>query len=189
MSPSMSRASQSSWLWLVHAFNLLFLLGVTTRGLYGWRRLPERVPIHFNFQGVADRFTEKGPEFALIFVMPWFMVGLLYAMRAAMGYFLKHPDQANLPRSIRALPAERQVPVLFALQDLLLGCATAANLALGMVAWGALQVGLGVYQQLPSWTTFPWLVLLAVVVIGGAARLIAVAAGVLRARGAPDCEP
>jgi hypothetical protein len=156
---------------VLHAVNATLLVGLALSAYRSWDRLPARVPIHFDFDGVPNRWTEKGPEFAILFAVPWLVSLLLYGMRAGMRTFARHPELGNLPPKLRGLPPERVAPLFEAVRDLLLAAATAANLAVGMAAYGTLQVALGKCERMPAWTLKPWLVLLAAVVIGGSIRL------------------
>lgn len=157
-----------------HLLNATVLLGVTAAAVRSWDQVPGRVPMHFNFEGEVDRWAAKGPEFAVLFALPWLMSGLLYALWAGMGYFRRHPQHANLPPRLQGVGPERLAPLFDALDDLLLGSATAATLVLGGVVWGTLRVALGLSDRLPAWATGPGLVLLLGVVGLGVLRLIVV---------------
>lgn len=165
---------RSSLVAAAHALNAVVLVGVSAAALRGWERVPERVPMHFNFHGVVDRWGEKGGEFAILFAIPWVVSGLLYLLRVGLGYFRRHPQHANLPPRLRGLPPERLAPLFDALDDVLLGAVTAATLVLGGVVYGTLRVALGLAHRLPVWATWPGLVLLALVLVAGVVRLGAV---------------
>ena len=165
---------------VLHVVNVSVLVGLAVRCYTSWDRLPAMVPIHFNSDGVPNRWTEKGPEFGILFFIPWFVTLLLYGMRAGMGYFARRPELTNLPSQLRGLPPERVAPLFDAVRDLLLAAATAANLAVGGAVYGTLEVALGKRERMPSWTLKPGLVLLAAVVILGGVRLLWVTSRITR---------
>jgi hypothetical protein len=169
---------------VLHVVNASVLVGLAVRCYTSWDRLPAMVPMHFDFDGVPNRWAEKGPEFGILFFIPWFVTLLLYGMRAGMGYFARRPELANLPSQLRGLPPEKVAPLFDAVRDLLLAAATAANLAVGAAVYGSLEVALGKCQRMPFWTFKPWLVVLAVVVIGGSIRLLWVSSRIKRELGA-----
>ncbi len=158
---------------ILHFVNAVVLLGIAAMSLWSWPRLPNRIPIHFDFEGVPNRWTERGPEFAMLFIMPWFVCGVLYTVWASLGYFRRHPELGNLPKRYRGLPPEQVAPFFDALRGAVLAMATAMLLLFAAVLYGTLQVALGAQERLPVWATWPGLVLIGVVVIVGSIRVFA----------------
>ena len=174
--PSMSAARPRYLTWALHAINATVVVGVSLRAAMVWDRLPDRVPMHFNYAGEVDRWAAKSAGFGILFVMPWLIAGLLYGLRAAMGAFARRPELVNLPPSLKGLPPERLAPFFEAVRDLLLWAATAACLTLGSLAYGTLQVALGRAKALEGWFTPQiWLGVLVAAVGLGLVRMMVVA--------------
>ena len=76
-----------------------------------WGRLPERVPLHWNFAGEADRF---GPRLQLVLLGPALLLGLW----AVLALVSRIDPKASLPLPADAPPAEegaREAVVLIVL--------------------------------------------------------------------------
>jgi hypothetical protein len=171
----MSEPNPRPLVWALHALNATVIAIVGGRALMAWDKLPGRVPMHFNYEGQADRWADKDAGFAVLFAIPIFLVALLYGMRAAMGYFARRPELANLPPRLRELPADRLAPLFEAVRDALLLACTAVNLALGSALWGTLQVALGQEQAMPGWTApRTWLPVIIASLVFGLGRLVVV---------------
>jgi len=161
--------------WGLHAVNATIVVGLSVRAALVWDRIPERVPMHFSFEGQVDRWAAKDAGFGVLFAIPWLIVGLVYAMRIALGYFARRPELANLPAQLKGLPAERVAPLFEAVSDLLLWAATAAALALGTALYGTLEVALGHAKGLEGWATPQiWLGVLVAAGGGGGGRIMVV---------------
>ena len=61
----------------------LFVLLPIAAGLYLWNRLPDQIPIHFNFSGEADGWSSR--PFA-VFVLPLFLLAVHLLMAIATAY-------------------------------------------------------------------------------------------------------
>lgn len=59
-----------------------------------YNNLPQRIPVHFDMDGKADRFGNK----AYSFLMPVFAI-LMFAL---FTYITRHPEEANFPVEITA---------------------------------------------------------------------------------------
>ena len=61
----------------------LFVILPIAAGLYLWNRLPDQIPIHFNFSGEADGWSSR--PFA-VFVLPLFLLAVHLLMAIATAY-------------------------------------------------------------------------------------------------------
>jgi hypothetical protein len=170
----MDAAGPRPIIWGIHLSNAVLLVGMAIQPLTHWSELPARVPIHFNLEGIPDRWVGKGPEFALLFAVPWFVSALLYGLSRAMRYFQKHPELTNLPPRIRALPPERLEPLFASIRELLFALALATNLLFAAITKGTLGVAFGLHDRLSVWATWPWLFVLGAVLIAGLVRMFVV---------------
>jgi len=166
---------------VLHLLNVALLAIVGLRALTVWDRLPDLVPMHFNYAGEANRWAPRDAGFAVLFAIPWLITALLYAMRAGLGYFAKRPELANLPPRLRGMSAEQLAPFFESVRDTLLLAVTAANLALGTALYGTLQVALHLAERMPGWTTpQTWVPVLGAAVVLGVGRMLVVSARIGR---------
>lgn len=89
-------------------------LGTLAGAVWAYGSLPERIPLHFGFDGTPDRWGER--SLANWLSLPIIGVGLAALMDGVGQWALRHPEKRtiNLPQSadLMALPVERRVPVL-----------------------------------------------------------------------------
>ena len=164
------KSSFSLW----HYVNALLLLGISALGMYYWGRLPDEVPVHFGLDGSPDRWSSRGGEALLIFIVPWGMTLFMYLISLAVGSARKYPQKINIPNKEKFLklsPAE-QAPFFEALKDLFFSTAAALNITFMLIAFGMMQVAMGAYQKLPVWGIWPGLGLVLVFAVGNTVRLM-----------------
>lgn len=89
-----------------------------------WKVLPEKVPVHFSFSGVPNRWTGKGAELVVLFCMPWIMAAFMYGIGKLSR---KYPSLLSVPRKkeFLALPPERQEPLWSLIDEMMAGMASA----------------------------------------------------------------
>jgi hypothetical protein len=144
-----------------HILNAVLLLCVTALGCLSWSRLPARIPIHFQANGTPDRWTQKGAELFLVFVLPWLTSGLFYGLGVFGNWLEKYPQLLNIPNKEKflTLPPQSRGPVYAAFTELFVLMAVSTNLLFLGAMCGMLLVALGVEMQLPWWSIWPGLAL------------------------------
>lgn len=145
---------------------LLLLLAVAylamwSVAIYGWTVLPARFPVHFDAQGLPDRYAAKS-------FFAWFSLPLLFTVIgagiASVGVvveriarrnvqFINVPDRAaflRLAPAARSKALEPMTDVGFMMPPALAGLST-------YIQWASLEVALGRQREL---STFPIVLLL-----------------------------
>ena len=79
---------------IMNIIGFLALLGSTVFLLVSWSHIPDQIPTHYNFAGVADGYGGKG---SLIFMMvlAWFMFILITVL-------MRFPNTWNMPVKVTA---------------------------------------------------------------------------------------
>lgn len=131
------------------ALNAIILAAGTTWGFALWKSLPDRIPVHFGFNGQPDRWTDKGWELAVLILMPLFMTALLYGL-TALGR--KHTGLLNVPdkEKLLALPAEKQEPFWQMLWEFMAALSVTLSLLFFSIVYSMAQVAQGAASGL-SW--------------------------------------
>lgn len=132
-----------------HAINAVILTSGTIWGFSLWKDLPDRIPVHFGFNGMPDRWTGKGWELAILILMPLIMTALLYSLTALSRrytWMLNVPDKDKL----LALPPARQEPFWDTLWEFMAGLAGTISLLFFSIVYSMAQVARGMQAGL-SW--------------------------------------
>lgn len=135
---------------LYHALNAIILAAGTIWGFSTWRSLPDKIPVHFGFNGQPDRWTGKGWELAILILMPLFMTALLYGLTALSRRYtglLNIPDKDKL----LALPREKQEPFWDMLWEFMAGLAGTISILFFSIVYSTARVAEGAQAGL-SWT-------------------------------------
>ncbi len=172
----MNNAKTAILLPVFHVCNVLLLTGLTVYAIITWGELPAKVPVHFGFGGVPDRWAVKGFEIIFIYLMPWIITVLLYAVT----YFLvpwmvkKHPGSVNIPNKEKflALPAEQQRPVWICMNELMAAMCVMVNIIFCYLLHGTIAVATGRADKLDSALLFLLLGLLVAVLVFYTIRLL-----------------
>lgn len=79
---------------IMNIIGVLALLGSTLFVIIMWSQIPDQIPTHYNFAGVADGYGGKG---SLIFMMvlAWFMFILITVL-------MRFPNTWNMPVKVTA---------------------------------------------------------------------------------------
>lgn len=116
---------------------LIALAAVTYGGL------PDRIPTHLDFNGVADRMAPKS-------VGTWFLLSGIATLVLGFLDFLggrlpAHPDMLNIPDKERllALPARFQAPVMAEAQLMMDVVAVGVMVVMLLVQWELVRVATG----------------------------------------------
>jgi|GEM_PF-2163455 len=157
-----------------HYINVLLLLSITGLGVYYWGRLPDNMPVHFGLDGTPDRWSSRGGEFLLIFIVPWGLTAFMYLISLLAGAARKNPQFMNIPNKEKflKLSSAEQEPFFEALKALFYSTAAAVNLLFLLIAYGMTQVAMGVYDRLPVWCIWPCLGIVLAFAIGNTIRLM-----------------
>lgn len=87
--------------WLMTCLNLLLSSVPALCFLYIQDELPNVVPIHYNAQGVADRFVEKDSmEVWGLILLPFFMFAFMRVLWMVLSLFLKKGDNTKVLKKI-----------------------------------------------------------------------------------------
>ncbi|MBP7583566.1 MAG: DUF1648 domain-containing protein [Spirochaetes bacterium] len=114
-----------------------------------WNGLPDRIPVHFGFDGQPDRWTGKGGELIVLMLMPFFMSALLYGLTALAR---KYTGLLNVPdkEKLLALPAEKQEPFWQMLWEFMAALSVTLSLLFFSLVYSVAQVARGAASGL-SW--------------------------------------
>lgn len=77
----------------------LILLGTTVYTCIMWQKVPDQVPIHYDFAGNVTDYGGKGSMI--------FMLGIAWVMFIIMTVLVKFPNTWNMPVKVTAENAER----------------------------------------------------------------------------------
>jgi uncharacterized membrane protein len=107
---------------LAHLCNLAILAAMFVFAFVTYDSLPERIPVHFNFAGNADRWADK--SLIAWLAMPLTALGLtaaLYASALLVAWAKKHPKLLSMPNKEKflALPPEIQDPIWQQMKNML----------------------------------------------------------------------
>lgn len=180
--PGTGGENKRTVLLLCHGLTIIFLLAITFLAFWSWNRLPAKVPVHFGAGGLPDRWAEKGGEFALLFVVPWLLTGMMYGFSLLTPWFRRHPQWLNIPnkKKFLALPPERQAP-FFAMLDLFYaGMAASLNLLFLLMNIASVQIALGAWDRLPWWSIWLPLAVIFSVAIANTVWMLVVVRRILR---------
>ena len=72
--------------------NLIILLGIWAYSIKNYSKLPQRIPIHFNFEGEADNFA--GKKFFFLLPIVSIIICILFS------FIFYHPENNNYPVDI-----------------------------------------------------------------------------------------
>lgn len=125
-----------------HAINAVILTFGTVWGFSLWNSLPDRIPVHFGFDGMPDRWTEKGWELVILIILPLIMTALLYGLTALSRrytWMLNVPDKDKL----LALPPARQEPFWDTLWEFMAGLAGTISLLFFSIVHSTARVAMG----------------------------------------------
>lgn len=112
---------------VLHGINAILLTAGTAWGFSLWNALPDRIPVHFGFDGTPDRWTEKGWELIILILLPFIMTSLIYGLTALSRrhtWLLNIPDKDKL----LALPDAKQEPFWNALREFMAGLTITINI-------------------------------------------------------------
>jgi len=131
---------------LYHVLNALFLGILALYVALRWTELPARIPVHFDIDGEADRWADKGPLVALLLIgLPLAMTALLYASTLAIGLARRYPWMLNIPykKAILALSPETQQPLWALLREMVAAIALGGNALFVVLSLGVVQTATG----------------------------------------------
>ena len=105
--------------------------------------LPQRIPTHFGFNGVADRFNDR--SLGRWFLLPSVSIGLLLMFEFLTRLLRRRPDLLNIPdreRFVR-LPVRFRVPVDTVIATMMDSSVTSVVLVLGLIQWHQWRIAMG----------------------------------------------
>ena len=140
-----------------------------------WPRLPERIPMHFDFSGVPDRWEARS-------AVSWFLLPSLSTLFivcfATLAWSLpwmlrRAPNLVNIPRKgeLLALAEDARRRALSPTMDMLFWVATIINAMMANILYGSWMVGTGEWATLPAiWPLLAIIGAIALAVIVGSWR-------------------
>jgi uncharacterized membrane protein len=141
-----------------------------------WDGLPERIPLHFDFHGVPDRWgAPSAANWLGMAILSSVMSLLMGGGALCIGWLARHvPQIVNVPDKPLwlALPAEARVRSLAPVRALLVWIGTGLNCLFGAMLASTAAVAKG------TASTMPWWPILGLIV----ATLVGVAIAMLRTR-------
>lgn len=105
--------------------------------------LPERIPTHVGFNGVADRFSDR--SLRLWFLLPSVAICLLLLFEFLTRVMRTRPELLNIPDKERfvRLPARFRVPVDMVIATMFQSGAISLALVLGLIQWHQWRIAMG----------------------------------------------
>jgi uncharacterized membrane protein len=122
-------------------WGLVIALVAYAASTYG--SLPDRIPTHFGFDGVADRFADRSP--ARWFGLPIVAAGVMLLLEVLVVAMRTRPELLNIPdreRFVR-LPARFREPVDGMVATMMDSTGLSVVLVMGLVQWHQTQLALG----------------------------------------------
>jgi uncharacterized membrane protein len=156
-----------------HSLSVILLIIIAGMVLFYWKDLPDKIPIHFNFEGTPDGWAGK-ENLLILFAVALGVNGLFYLITLSTSWLSKHPSLLNIPNKERflALPEEKQQVYWELTKEFTAGMMASINILWTTLMWGTIRVCLGKLNKLPGWAIYPGLGILLIVVIMYAPRLI-----------------
>jgi uncharacterized membrane protein len=158
---------------------LLFLIG---RAAYlAWPRIPDRLPLHFDFAGRPDRW---GTRSALL-VFPAVALGLtvlFYVLSAYLPRLARHPRNLNIPHKdeFLKLSPEKQAPYWGLIQEFLIALCAGLNLMFYLILIKTVDIALGLAHRLPFRDVLPGLIAIGLIVALYLPRLLSLPGRLIR---------
>lgn len=138
---------------------LLAMLSVWVLAAVAWPELPERIPVHFDIGGRADRWVAKSAVWWFLLPALATAVGLLLAL--ALPRWMVAMARSNSPwlgvpdkRRFAALPVEARERAIRTPLPWLHALATCVQVLIGWTVHGSARVATGAWQTLPSVPSF-----------------------------------
>jgi uncharacterized membrane protein len=158
---------------------LLGLMGMVVAAAYP--RLPDRIPMHFDFAGQPDRWSGRGGLIVLA-ALAVVMTGVLYGIIRLTTRWAANPRYLNIPRKeeFLRLGAEKQAAYWAVYREFFAGLAAAVNLLFYLILRGTVRIAEGSAGLLPFKLMVPALVAMALVVGYYGRRLIVMPGRLIR---------
>ena len=151
---------------MLRAIQYLLLTAYLTISIALYQKLPDRFPIHFNINGVADGWADKS-------ILSWFALPLiataLVAMFNAIGSLAANKPQLwNIPKKTEflTLSPEARRPITQMMENFMTLTAICLLLLFISLQISMYQVAAGLINTMP-WHTTLGLILILGVVVGG----------------------
>ncbi len=167
---------------MVRMLLVLVLLADWGAALWWWSALPERVPIHFDLNGVPNGWAERSLWWW--FLLPALGTGLCLGFGVLLPRWIRALAKSNsrwlnVPHKERlaALPEAARVRAVAASTGWLEGLAVLVAVLFGWIVNGSALVAVGTWSRLPSWPSF---LLVGAVVASGAGMAFASSRAVQR---------
>lgn len=156
-----------------HTLNVVLLTIIAGMVFYYWKEIPDKIPIHFSFNGTPDGWAGKG-NLMILFAVALGINALFYLIMIGTSWLSKHPSLLNIPNKERflALPEEKQQVYWELTKEFMAGMASTINILWTTLMWGTIQVSLGKLDKLPGWAIYPGLVVILIVILIYTPRLI-----------------
>ena len=58
--------------WIIELICLILLVGVTAYFIFNWSSIPDKIPVHYDWEGNIDRWGNK-KEMIILPIMSWFL--------------------------------------------------------------------------------------------------------------------
>jgi|GEM_PF-1510251 len=112
--------NRKTWLWL----NIALLAATWLVSIYAYGNLPQRIPVHFTWDGMPDNWSDK--TYYTYFFLP--LLGTIIVI--GMLVLTKFPEIYNFPQKeqIKTWPAEKKKPIHAILSKMMLVIALLVNL-------------------------------------------------------------
>jgi uncharacterized membrane protein len=124
---------------LLIKLHVLLMVVLAVYSIVGFIALPERYPVHFNFQGEPDRWAEKGSMEYWLLPLTAVVVGI------GLLVLLKYPQAYNFPQKdrVRQWPPEKRTTVYNKLKEMMLAIAIGVDVVFLYVQYAILASAAG----------------------------------------------
>ncbi len=143
---------------------LLLLLSITVYA--GYSKLPERIPVHFNFSGQADRWGSRS-SFIILAAVAWGMTIVFYVLIRYLPQMRRNPRALSIPlkEKFLKLPEDKQMIYWAFLGEFLAGLMAAVNLLWYLLIRGILRIATGEISSFPFNGILPAIIAIGLVMI------------------------
>lgn len=158
---------------------LLGMMGMTVAAALP--RLPDRIPMHFDFAGRPDRWSGRSGLLVLV-ALAVVMTGVLYVIIGLTSRWARNPRYLNIPHKAEflRLPAEKQAAYWTVYKEFFAGLAAAVNLLFMLILRGTVRIAEGSASLLPFKLMVPALVVMALAVAYYSRRLMVMPGRLIR---------
>ena len=163
--------------------NLILLVLISNTLFTAYPNLPQRIPVHFDFAGKADRWGDKGGLIGLAAVA-WGMTTIFYLLSHNLRRFGLKSRSFNVPykKQFLKLPEEKQSTYWDLAKEFLVGLMVGTNLLWYLLLRGTLRIISGEMSVFSFKTMLPALAVMILMLVVYLKRMYTLPGKLLRSQ-------